>query len=235
MLSDCVTVVLLLELCQTRVCRSRSCSGIELCRGICSEESGTTSHLHVHSISHSNLVIHSSSRPCPDLFLSPCIRFHCPRDPRPRSTSSTPPTLYPTPTSSCPPSSHPTMPSTDYTSTGGGLKLKGVKNAGIDKKRKKKKQPSSSSSSTAVVTASKDSNTNNDTDTANPSQTSEPLTTTTAKQDRQKVEDALIPPQSDGKTESERRHDEMRRKRVSRSPAQHNTAIPYTMLELIRI
>ncbi|TKA67555.1 hypothetical protein B0A49_02252 [Cryomyces minteri] len=31
------------------------------------------------------------------------------------------------------------MPSSDYTTTGGGLKLKGVSSAGIDKKRKKKK------------------------------------------------------------------------------------------------
>ncbi|KAK5276071.1 hypothetical protein LTR16_011772, partial [Cryomyces antarcticus] len=31
------------------------------------------------------------------------------------------------------------MPSSDYTTTGGGLKLKGVSSAGIDKRRKKKK------------------------------------------------------------------------------------------------
>lgn len=33
------------------------------------------------------------------------------------------------------------MPSSDYTGVGGGLKLKGAKNAGVDKKRKKKSKP----------------------------------------------------------------------------------------------
>jgi protein FAM32A len=92
------------------------------------------------------------------------------------------------------------MPSSDYTSAGGGLKLKGAKPTGIEKKRKKK----SSSKSTAA--ASKDATPAKD-DTANPEDT------TDLEQREKNKEESLVP--DDGKTEYERRHEETRRKRVS--------------------
>jgi len=101
------------------------------------------------------------------------------------------------------------MPSSDYTTTGGGLKLKGAKNAGIDKKRKKKSK--STTESTAVSTQS--------------------ITSADASKDdvRNTVQDALAEEDTDlgsgkderehgevrvQKTEAERRHEELRRKRV---------------------
>jgi protein FAM32A len=97
------------------------------------------------------------------------------------------------------------MPSSDYTSAGGGLKLKGAKPTGIEKKRKKK---SSSSKSTAVTTAasSKDATPAKD-------DTADPEATTDLEQREKNKEESLIP--DDGKTEYERRHEETRRKRVS--------------------
>ncbi|CAD0023406.1 unnamed protein product [Aureobasidium pullulans] len=95
------------------------------------------------------------------------------------------------------------MPSSEYTSAGGGLKLKGAKNAGIDKKRKKK----SSSKSTTVAaasSASKEATPAKDTAT-------DPESTTDLEQREKNKEESLIP--DDGKTEYERRHEETRRKR----------------------
>jgi protein FAM32A len=97
------------------------------------------------------------------------------------------------------------MPSSDYTSAGGGLKLKGAKPTGIEKKRKKK----SSSKFTAVTTtaaSSKDATPAKD-------DTADPETTTDLEQREKNKEESLIP--DDGKTEYERRHEETRRKRVS--------------------
>ncbi|THY83492.1 DUF1754-domain-containing protein [Aureobasidium pullulans] len=102
------------------------------------------------------------------------------------------------------PSFTPVMPSSEYTSAGGGLKLKGAKNAGIDKKRKKK----SSSKSTAVAaasSASKEATPAKDTAT-------DPENTTDLEQREKNKEESLIP--DDGKTEYERRHEETRRKRL---------------------
>ncbi|THW78194.1 hypothetical protein D6D18_09743 [Aureobasidium pullulans] len=102
------------------------------------------------------------------------------------------------------PSFTPVMPSSEYTSAGGGLKLKGAKNAGIDKKRKKK----SSSKSTAVAaasSASKEATPAKDTAT-------DPESTTDLEQREKNKEESLIP--DDGKTEYERRHEETRRKRL---------------------
>jgi protein FAM32A len=92
------------------------------------------------------------------------------------------------------------MPSSDYTSAGGGLKLKGAKPTGIEKKRKKK----SSSKSTAA--ASKDATPVKD-------DTADPEDTTDLEQREKNKEESLVP--DDGKTEYERRHEETRRKRVS--------------------
>lgn len=93
------------------------------------------------------------------------------------------------------------MPKDEYSSVGGGaLKLKGAKDAGIDKKRKKKKPKPDSGSGEA--SSSKD--------------------TTDSKRTEAKGNDTQIisgdaedlPPPEVFKTEAERRHDEMRRKRV---------------------
>lgn len=95
------------------------------------------------------------------------------------------------------------MPSSEYTSAGGGLKLKGAKNAGIEKKRKKKS--SKSSAVAAAASSSKDATPAKD--------TTDPENTTDLEQREKNKEEKLIP--DDGKTEYERRHEETRRKRVS--------------------
>ncbi|KAI5199147.1 hypothetical protein E4T39_06387 [Aureobasidium subglaciale] len=94
------------------------------------------------------------------------------------------------------------MPSSEYTSAGGGLKLKGAKNAGIEKKRKKK----SSKSSTAVPGAASSKDTTPAKDPVNPE------VTTDLDQRAKSRDESLIP--DDGKTEYERRHEETRRKRL---------------------
>ncbi|KAI4721676.1 hypothetical protein E4T48_01949 [Aureobasidium sp. EXF-10727] len=94
------------------------------------------------------------------------------------------------------------MPSSEYTSAGGGLKLKGAKNAGIEKKRKKKS--SKSSAVAAAATSSKDATPAKD--------TTEPEDTTDLEQREKNKQETLLP--DDGKTEYERRHEETRRKRL---------------------
>ncbi|KAI5269996.1 hypothetical protein E4T47_06573 [Aureobasidium subglaciale] len=93
------------------------------------------------------------------------------------------------------------MPSSEYTSAGGGLKLKGAKNAGIEKKRKKK-----SSKSAAVAGAASSKDTTPARDPVNPEDT------TDLEQRAKNKDESLIP--DDGKTEYERRHEETRRKRL---------------------
>ncbi|THY54882.1 hypothetical protein D6C98_04367 [Aureobasidium pullulans] len=97
------------------------------------------------------------------------------------------------------------MPSSEYTSAGGGLKLKGAKNAGIDKKRKKKSSSSKSTAVAAASSASKEATPSKDTAT-------DPENTTDLEQREKNKEESLIP--DDGKTEYERRHEETRRKRL---------------------
>ncbi|KAH0398635.1 hypothetical protein KCU89_g7033, partial [Aureobasidium melanogenum] len=98
----------------------------------------------------------------------------------------------------------PAMPSSEYTSAGGGLKLKGAKNAGIEKKRKKKSSSSKSSAVAAATSSSKD---------ATPAkETTDPENTTDLEQREKNKQESLIP--DDGKTEYERRHEETRRKRL---------------------
>ncbi|KAI5239400.1 hypothetical protein E4T43_06723 [Aureobasidium subglaciale] len=93
------------------------------------------------------------------------------------------------------------MPSSEYTSAGGGLKLKGAKNAGIEKKRKKK-----SSKSAAVAGAASSKDTTPARDPVNPEDT------TDLERRAKNKDESLIP--DDGKTEYERRHEETRRKRL---------------------
>ncbi|KAG9836504.1 hypothetical protein KCU98_g11134, partial [Aureobasidium melanogenum] len=96
------------------------------------------------------------------------------------------------------------MPSSEYTSAGGGLKLKGAKNAGIEKKRKKKSSSSKSSAAAAATSSSKDATPAKD--------TTDPEDTTDLEQREKNKEESLVP--DDGKTEYERRHEETRRKRL---------------------
>ena len=103
------------------------------------------------------------------------------------------------------------MPASDYTSTGGGLKLKGAKSAGIDKKRKKVKKDKSTSVAKPSDTSDVESKANAPAEEG-------------AQYDREKSRTAgvsregsktLEPEHGRMKTEAERKHEEVRRKRVS--------------------
>ena len=95
------------------------------------------------------------------------------------------------------------MPSSDYgNAVGGGLKLKGAKNAGI--KKKTKKSQTSKSSDTAITTIDKEQ----------PENVQKAL----AEEDDGGEEGALTKEEDVkqyGKTEAQRRFEERRRKRVS--------------------
>jgi protein FAM32A len=88
-----------------------------------------------------------------------------------------------------------TMPSSDYTTAGGGLKLKG---AGIDKKKKKKRPKTTDTETTADKRAPK-----TETD-APPSRSLSPSA----------AEQAMKESGVRKKTEAEKRHEEYRRKRL---------------------
>ncbi len=92
----------------------------------------------------------------------------------------------------------------EYATAGGALKLKGAKNAGIDKKRKRKKEQTP-----AQPTENKQTNPAeeppSDLDTAAHGQ--DVATKQQQKQERDSEETA-------GKTEAEKRHEKTRRKRV---------------------
>lgn len=97
------------------------------------------------------------------------------------------------------------MPSSDYTSAvGGGLKLKGAKDAGIDKKKKKKKRPATE--------------TNRDVDTP-PTESREGKEASERRvAKRVGSEEAAGSTERTSerteKTEAEKKHEEIRRKRV---------------------
>lgn len=97
------------------------------------------------------------------------------------------------------------MPSSDYTTTGGGLKLKGAKEAGIDKKRKTKKaKPAETEDKTAEA--------------AKEEQTA--LQKALAEEEKAEEADIQLSKEANelGKTEAQKRHEERRRKRVCISP-----------------
>lgn len=97
------------------------------------------------------------------------------------------------------------MPSSDYSSAvGGGLKLKGAKDAGVKKHKKKKAKPESSESTTAA--AEKNPEDGESTALQKALAEEEDKHTVAGKMDK----DA-------GKTEAQRKHEEMRRKRVRSS------------------
>lgn len=95
------------------------------------------------------------------------------------------------------------MPSSDYSNVvGGGLKLKGAKDAGVKKKKKKEKKEKTSSDKPSME---KD----NDSSTAMQKALADEEDDDKA---LQRPADAEI--KQYGKTEAQKRHEEMRRKRV---------------------
>lgn len=100
----------------------------------------------------------------------------------------------------------------DYSSTGGGLKLKGSKPLGVEKKRKKK-VPASTSTTLAKDTLQEKS------DTASSLQAALLEEHQTMSREDGKAEDEADPKRNEldeiHKTEAERRHEEMRRKRLN--------------------
>lgn len=102
------------------------------------------------------------------------------------------------------------MSSSDYTTAiGGGLKLKG---GGIDKKKKKKKRPKSTDTAA-------ESSKNASTDIAKGSTSRDDATKSPSRTPRRSispdtVEQSIKEAGGRRKTEAERRHDEMRRKRL---------------------
>lgn len=99
------------------------------------------------------------------------------------------------------------MPVSDYTSTGGGLKLKGAKNAGIDKKKKKSKKdkPTLTAKASASATPDPEGKANADGEAG-------------AQYDREKSSNGGVerePSYGSMKTEAERKAEETKRKRVS--------------------
>lgn len=100
---------------------------------------------------------------------------------------------------------HNHMPSSDYTTAiGGGLRLKG---AGIDKKKKKKKPRPADAAESASTDVAKPS-TSRDDASKSPSRT--PRRSISPDTAEKSIKDAG----GRKKTEAERRHDEMRRKRL---------------------
>jgi protein FAM32A len=108
-----------------------------------------------------------------------------------------------------------TMPSSDYKNAiGGGLKLKGTKDAGVDKKKKKKKpkpEAESENSKALVKTTEGEDAVDGEDESA----------VQKALADEEKEDDVSASNRREdevkeyGKTEAQRRHEERRRKRVS--------------------
>ena len=115
----------------------------------------------------------------------------------------------------------------DYTSTGGGLKLKGVKGGGIDKHKKKKKKTRDTDEPDATRDVAKfATDLRSEEDRVNDSAgTEKPLDPADSESKQAAVmENELATAMAEReaksgsqsiKTEAERRHEEMRRKRVS--------------------
>jgi len=119
------------------------------------------------------------------------------------------------------------MPASEYTTTSGGLRLKGAKDAGIDKKRKKKRKAAVDEDvKTAVaVAAQEDGHVDSPT----------PITKDINGEDGDVVEISNIEPRRDveetraGKTESQLNFERMRNKRVS---AGTNIAFQQPLIEM---
>jgi hypothetical protein len=104
------------------------------------------------------------------------------------------------------------MPASDYTSTvSGGLKLKGgAKDAGVKKKSKKSKSSKDKTAKPeeAAVAA-------REPEAAKPSDTTLALSNQPSDHDRDVTPSASTGGTGTGKTEAQRRHEEIKRKRVS--------------------
>ena len=102
------------------------------------------------------------------------------------------------------------MPSSDYANAvGGGLKLKGAKDAGIDKKKRKKKDKAKTDDVGVSKAVAEDED---------KSAEQKALVDEERAEDGQEdVKQAEAETKQYGKTEAQRRHDERRRKRVSSS------------------
>lgn len=98
------------------------------------------------------------------------------------------------------------MPSSDYSNAvGGGLKLKGAKNTGVKKHKKKKAKPEASESK--ATSAEKEQN----------GETSTALQKALAEEESEETHERAKLERGDkdaGKTEAQRKHEEIRRKRV---------------------
>lgn len=107
------------------------------------------------------------------------------------------------------------MPSSDYKNAiGGGLKLKGTKDAGVDKKKKKKKplpEAESENSKALVTSAEKEGAVEGEDESS--------VQKALAHEEEQEDDSASKRREDEvneyGKTEAQRRHEERRRKRVS--------------------
>lgn len=106
------------------------------------------------------------------------------------------------------------MPSSEYTTTGGGLKLKGAKNAGVDKKKKKKKPSASADKPVEDAAETGPSSTKLDLQNALRDEDDEDEKAATANEDIVTTQTPRDAP-TFAKTEAERKYDERRRKRVS--------------------
>ncbi|KAF1351061.1 hypothetical protein BDV97DRAFT_382672 [Delphinella strobiligena] len=102
------------------------------------------------------------------------------------------------------------MPSVEYTSTGGGLKLKGAKNAGVDKKRKKSKKDKSTTAGASTSTPTERASEIPEVESKNASGPGEDMQDERESRERSATSRE---PETRMKTEAERRHEEMRRKR----------------------
>lgn len=97
------------------------------------------------------------------------------------------------------------MPSSDYTSAvGGGLRLKGAKDAGIDKKKKKKKRPATDTSRDVDTPPTE----SRDGEEASERRITKRVGSEEASGNTERVSERTE------KTEAEKKHEETRRKRV---------------------
>ena len=119
------------------------------------------------------------------------------------------------------------MPASDYTSTiSGGLKLKGgAKDAGVKKKSKKSKSSSSKDKDKAQKPSTPQA-AEGEEEEAGDSKTSDP--TALALPDRDATPNEQQPSTGTGKTEAQRRHEEIKRKRVSPHTSHKITSCPHS-------
>ena len=138
------------------------------------------------------------------------------------------------------------MPSSDYTTVvGGGLKLKGSKPNGIEKKKKKTKKPTAPSTSTPFPTTSAVSAADRrekDSETGLEAALKDEDDSVTRRANEEDEDEGPRDGDEKGtkvysrqKTEAEMRHEEMRRRRVSFFVRSKTIANPISMLSILVI